>query len=435
MPETHQGRRWALEGVRIIDLTWLLAGPGGTRILATFGAEVIRVEWRDPRALDFLRYTGPFPRTTPGAGASQGVLEGSPASNGVNRSGNYNNINTGKFGITLNLNNPRGREILKQLVASAHVICENFSPDQMDRWGLGYAALAAINPKLIYVQTTGMGKSGVYRDYSSYGPTAQALAGLTHLSGLPEPAMPAGWGYSYLDHSPGYYSSMLIMAALMRQRRSGTGCYIDLSQTEVGIMTSGTSTVEAQLTGSPSRRYGNRMPYADWAPHGAYPTRGEDEWIAIAVQSEAHWEALAAEMGAPQWAREARFASAAARKANEDELDRMMAEFTRTQERYDLMNRLQKRGVPAGVVQKAADRFDRDPELRARGYFVPLKHSEIGEWPIEGFPAKLSASPAHVGGLPDRAAPCLGEDNDRVYRGILGFSEAEMAALKEEGVI
>src|SRR6266481_1764421 len=235
--------RWALEGVRVVDLTWLLAGPGGTRILASFGAEVIRVEWRDPRALDFLRYTGPFPPWT-GERRNQGLLEGNPASNGVNRSGNFNNINAGKFGITLNLNHPRGREILKQLVARAHVLCENFSPDQMDRWGLGYEALSAVNPKLIYVQTTGMGKSGVYKDYSSYGPTAQALSGLTHLSGLPEPAMPAGWGYSYLDHSPGYYSSMLIMAALARQRRTGEGCYIDLSQTEVGLMTSGTATLE-----------------------------------------------------------------------------------------------------------------------------------------------------------------------------------------------
>jgi crotonobetainyl-CoA:carnitine CoA-transferase CaiB-like acyl-CoA transferase len=435
MSTSTKNKRWALEGVRVVDLTWLLAGPGGTRILASLGAEVIRVEWRDPRALDFLRYTGPFPRNPTGTAANQGVLEGNPAANGINRSGNFNNINTGKLGISLNLNHPKGREILKQLVAHSHVLCENYSPDQMDRWGLGYGALSAINPKLIYVQTTGMGKSGVYKDYSSYGPTAQALSGLTHLSGLPEPAMPAGWGYSYLDHSPGYYSSMLIMAALIQGRRSGGGCYIDLSQTEVGLMTSGTSTVEAQITGQPSRRYGNRMPYADWAPHGAFPTLGDDEWIAIAVQTEAHWGALVIEMGAPEWAHEERFRTAAARKANEDDLDRLTAGFTRTQERYDLMNRLQKRGVPSGVVQKPADRFERDRQLRAREYYVPLRHSEIGEWPIEGFPARLSASPAHVGGLPQRAAPCLGEDNERVYGGILGLGAVELAALREEDVI
>ena len=435
MPDTQaSSKRRALEGVRVIDLTWLLAGPGGTRILATLGAEVIRVEWGDPRALDFLRYTGPFPKNLVGSDVDQSVTAGS-TSNGVNRSGNFNNINAGKFGITLNLNHPKGREILKQLVASAHVLCENFSPDQMDRWGLGYEALSAVNPKLIYVQTTGMGKSGVYKDYSSYGPTAQALSGLTHLSGLPEPAMPAGWGYSYLDHSPGYYSSTLIMAALLQQRRTGRGCYIDLSQTEVGIMTSGTSTLEAQITGKPSRRYGNRMPYADWAPHGAYPCRGDDEWIAIAVQSDAQWEALAAEMSSPDWAREERFRTAVGRKTDEDDLDRLMTEYTKTQDRYDLMHRLQRRGVPAGAVQKSVDRFERDPQLRARGYFVNLNNSEIGEWPIEGFPAKLSASPADVGGLPGRASPLLGEDNERVYGDILGLTAAEITALREEGVI
>jgi crotonobetainyl-CoA:carnitine CoA-transferase CaiB-like acyl-CoA transferase len=225
------------------------------------------------------------------------------------------------------------------------------------------------------------------------------------------------------------------MAAVIRQRRTGEGCYIDLSQTEVGLMTSGTSTIEAQITGSPSRRYANRMPYADWAPHGAYPARGDDEWIAIAVQDDSQWSALVTEMGSPEWARGAPFASAAGRKAHEDELDLFIAEFTRTRDRYDLMERLQARGIPSGVVQKADDRFDRDPQLKSRGFFVPLRHSEIGEWPIEGFPARLSASPAGVGGLPERAAPCLGEDSQRVYGEILGMSAAEMALLREEGVI
>ena len=200
-------------------------------------------------------------------------------------------------------------------------------------------------------------------------------------------------------------------------------------------MTSGTSTLEAQITGKPSRRYGNRMPYADWAPHGAYPCRGDDEWIAIAVQSDAQWEALAAEMSSPDWAREERFRTAVGRKTDEDDLDRLMTEYTKTQDRYDLMHRLQRRGVPAGVVQKSVDRFERDPQLRARGYFVNLNHSEIGEWPIEGFPAKLSASPADVGGLSGRASPVLGEDNERVYGEILGLTAAEITALREEGVI
>ena len=145
----------------------------------------------------------------------------------------------------------------------------------MDKWGLGYEELRKINPRIIYMQTTGMGKAGVYKDYVSYGPTAQAFSGLTFLSGLPEPRPPAGWGYSYLDHSPGYFGAIMLMAAIRRQRVDGTGCYIDMSQCETGFMLSGTSIVEHQITGKPTARYGNRMPFLDWSPHGAYRCTGE----------------------------------------------------------------------------------------------------------------------------------------------------------------
>ena len=177
------------------------------------------------------------------------------------------------------------------------------------------------------------------------------------------------------------------------------------------------------------------MPYRDWAPHGAYRCAGEDNWIAVSIQSDAQWRALLEEMGSPAWARDGRLATAAGRKQCEDELDAKLTEYTVRQDRYDLMNRLQVRAIPAGVVQRAADRFDRDPQLKARGYYVDLPHSEIGTWPIEGFPAKLSASPAYVGGLTGRASPKLGEDNEFVYRGILGLGADELATLREEDVI
>lgn len=421
MAESAPVKRRPLDGVRVIDLTKIVAGPNATRMLATMGAEVIRVEWHDDRALDMLRMVRP---TVPG---------GEPGS--FNRSGLFNNISAGKFGVTLNMNLPQGRELFKRLIAKSSVLCENYSPEQMDRWGLGYAALREINPTLIYLQITGMGKSGTYKSYLSVGPTAQALSGLTHMSGLPEPMPPAGWGYSYLDHSTGYYGAILVLAALLRRKRTGRGCYLDVSQTEVGLMVSGTAAPEAHLTGIPTNRDGNRTRFATWAPHGAYPCRGIDEWIAIAVQTDAQWHALVAEIGSPAWAHDPRFALAAGRKTHEDDLDRMMAEFTRGEDRYDLMNRFQKHGIPAGVVQKSADRCERDPQLRARGYFVPLPHSEIGTWPVEGFPAKFSRIPVDVGGLPHRGAPLMGEDNDHVYRDILGLQPAEIAALKEELVI
>jgi crotonobetainyl-CoA:carnitine CoA-transferase CaiB-like acyl-CoA transferase len=225
------------------------------------------------------------------------------------------------------------------------------------------------------------------------------------------------------------------MAAIARQRTKGTGCYIDMSQCETGLMLSGTSIIEHQLTGKPTTRYGNRMPFLDWSPHGAYRCLGDDNWIAISIQSDEQWSAMIAEMDSPPWALDGRFASAAKRKQNEDELDDQLTTFTIGCERYDLMRRLQARGIPAGVVQKASDRFDFDPQLKARSYYVDLPHSEIGTWPIEGFPAKLSRSPANVGGPTGRAAPKLGEDNDLVYGNIVGLTSTEIAALREEGVI
>jgi crotonobetainyl-CoA:carnitine CoA-transferase CaiB-like acyl-CoA transferase len=414
-------KRRPLEGVRVIDLTRIVAGPNATRLLATLGAEVIRVEWHDDRALDLLRMVRP---AVPGGEAGS-----------VNRSGLFNNINTGKYGVTLNMNVPQGRDLFKRLIAKATVLCENYSPGQMERWELGYDTLREINPGLIYLQITGMGKSGTYHNYLSVGPTAQALSGLTHMSGLPEPLPPAGWGYSYLDHSTGYYGAMLVLAALLQRRRTGRGCYIDLSQTETGILLSGTATLEAQLTGKPTARHGNRMPHAAWAPHGAYPCRGADEWIAIAVQTDEQWQALVTAIGAPDWAREARFVTAEGRKAHEDDLDRLLAECTKSEDRYELMRRLQQRGVPAGVVQKSVDRYTRDQQLKERGYFVPLPQSEIGTWPIEGFPAKFHNMLVDVGGLPGRAAPSMGEDNEAVYRDLLGLTPEEIAALREDWII
>src|SRR5713226_8200363 len=428
------GKRWALEGVRIIDLTWLQVGPQATRLLASFGAEVIRIEWRKPSAVDFIRYLAPLvpDHATPDGGRQQGPGKGTSQPGNFNRGAYFNNTNPGKYGVTLNLNHPKGRDLLRALVRDANAICENFSPGHMDRWNLGYEELRKINPKIIYIQTTGLGKFGAYENYVSYGPTAQAFSGLTFQSGLPEPHPPAGWGYSYLDHSPGYFGAILLMTALRRQRQSGIGCYIDMTQVETGLMLSGTSLIEHQLTGKATSRYGNRMPFLDWSPHGAYRCRGEDNWITISVQSDSQWRALVQEMASPDWASDSRFASATSRKANEDELDRSVNAFTIEQDRYDLMNRLQARGIPAGVVQKASDRFDIDPQLKARGYYVDLPSSEFGTWPVEGFPARLSRSPADVGGLTGRAAPRLGEDNDFIYQKILGLTPGEIAALREE---
>ncbi len=220
---TSNGRR-ALEGVRVIDLTWLQVGPQATRLLATFGAQVIRVEWRERKAIDFIRYVPPFApdHATADGGRSQGLT---PRGRGIQRQlRSRAAISTTPIPASTASRSTsiirRGATCCDALVRDANVICENFSPGQMDKWGLGYEDLRKLNPRIIYIQTTGSGKAGVYKDYVSYGPTAQAFSGLTYLSGLPEPRPPAGWGYSYLDHSPGYFGAIMLMAAIRRQRQS-----------------------------------------------------------------------------------------------------------------------------------------------------------------------------------------------------------------------
>lgn len=426
-----------LRGTRVIDLTWVQVGPQTTRLLASFGAEIIRVECPHPNGMDVVRLVPPFTpnHATANGGRSQGAAPSSGIPGNYNRSALFNNTNAGKYGITLDLNHPKGRELLRRLVVTANVISENFSPHQMRKWNLAYDDIRELNPQIIYLQTTGMGSAGVYGNFSSYGPTAQALSGLTFMSGLPDQSLPAGWGFSYLDHSPGYFGAFLLMAALRKQRDEKIGCYIDMSQAETGLMLSGTATVEHQVTGRPTIRYGNRMPYAQWIPHGAFRCKGDDNWIAISIQSDAEWRSLCEELGSPEWARAEKFATASSRKINEDELDQLLTSHTIQHERFDLMRRLQRRDIAAGVVQKAPDRFDADLQLKARGFFVDLPSSEIGTWPVDGFPARLSRSPADVGGLPGRAAPKLGEDNEKIYREVLGLSDAEIAALREEKII
>ena len=240
----------ALEGVRIIDLTWLQVGPQATRLLASFGAQVIRVEWRKRGAIDFLRYFAPFApnHATPDGGRVQGTAPSQGIRGNYDRGAYFNNTNPGKYGVTLNLNHPKGRELLKRMVRDANALCENFSPGQMDKWGLGYEDLRKVNPAAgSYMQTTGMGKAWVStRDYVSYGPTAQAFSGLLLLCpGCPIRIEPAGWGYSYLDHSPGYFGAMVLLdgrALLAATRRLARGCvhrYVTKTGGETALIAAG----------------------------------------------------------------------------------------------------------------------------------------------------------------------------------------------------
>ena len=206
--------------------------------------------------------------------------------------GQFNNKNPGKRGISLNVRHPKGLEIAKRLVAMSDIVAEGFSPGVLDNWGLGYEALRSIKPDIIYVQQSGMGAQGTYGRFRTVGPIANAFAGLSEMSGLPEPAMPAGWGYSYLDWMGAYSFALAMLSALFHRARTGEGQWIDASQSEVGLFISGTTVLDWSANGRIWTRYGNRSPYKPAAPHGVYPCLGEDRWLTIACFTEAEWRAL-----------------------------------------------------------------------------------------------------------------------------------------------
>jgi len=415
-----------LQGVRILDLTWLLAGAGGPRLLASLGAEVIRLEWRDK--LDFLRHSPPV---IPVEGETQVRTQ----QQSVNRGGLFNDNNPGKRSFSLNMAHPKGKELFKRLLGVSDVIVESYRADAMTKWGLGYDVLSSVKPDIIYMQQSGWGHKGPYYKYASYGPIAQAISGLTDQSGLPDPHPPAGWGYSYMDWSGAYYCAIAMILAIYYKKRTGKGQYIDGSQIEPGIFMTGTAILDYLVNDRHWQRTGNRSPYRPAAPHGAYPCAGTDRWIAIAISNDNQWRALAAEMGNPAWSRDAGFSGLAARIVNQDELDRLVGEWTRDKEPFALQDRLQKAGVPAGVCQTSEDRVERDPQLKHLKWLIPLPNSEVGTWPIKDVPFHFANATVDQGGPIHRASPCYGEDNDYVYGELLKLPAQERADLEKEGVI
>jgi crotonobetainyl-CoA:carnitine CoA-transferase CaiB-like acyl-CoA transferase len=431
---SRHGKPFALAGVRFIDLSWLLASAGAGRYLAALGAEVIKVEhFSRP---DVIRWSNAI--VGPGGRAAREAATGPvdmPKDPNPNRSGFFMEINSGKRAISLNLKHPRARELLTELIAGADIVAEGFSPGTMDRMGFGYERLKQINPRIIYAQQSGMGQHGTFGGMRSYGPVAQGFSGLSEMSGFPDPYPPAGIGYSFLDWFGAYNLANAMMAALYRQRVTGKGCWIDSSQVESGLYLLGSSILEYSANGRRWQRLGNRSPYKPAAPHGAYRTAGEDRWLAVACFTEEEWRGLVEELGSPGWAVDERFGTLAGRLAHQDELDRRVDEATRAFEGRDLMDRLQRRGVPAGLCQTAQDRYENDPQLRHLEWLVELPQTEIGTWPVKEFPVKLGATPAYMGGLVGRHGPNYGEDNEYVFGEILGLSQREIRDLADAGVI
>ena len=424
------GRPFPLQGVRILDFTWFLASAGATRFLAALGADVIKVEWK--KHPDTGRGS-----LNPVGGRAAREQATSVLSTAADPSvgGQFNNKNPGKRGLSLNVGDPRGLEIAKALVAKSDLVTEGFSPGVLERWGLGYDVLRSLRSDIIYVKQSGMGAFGMYGRMRALGPIAAAFSGVSEMSGLPEPAPPAGWGYSYLDWFGAYSMALSCLTALYHREQTGEGQWIDASQTEAGIFLTGEQLADWSANGRVWRRTGNRSHNNSAAPHGIYRAVGVDRWIAIACTTEEQWRTLARVAGHQEWLDDRRFATLEARLSNQDALDRLVEDWTAKNDPSELMLSLQAQGVPAGLCQNAEDRYDYDPQLKHAEWLTELTATRLGRWPVAALPFQLSETPAHVGGLPHRGAPLYGEDNASVLGELLGLSESAVAHLAEEGVL
>jgi len=389
-----------LSGLRILDFTWMLAGPYATRIFADFGAEVIKVQSKK---------------------AARGVES--------NLAPYFNTWNRNKRSISLDLSHPEAREIVLKLTAKCDVVIENFSPRVMPNWGLDYKKLKERKPDLIMLSMSAMGQGGPWKDYVAFAPTLHSLSGLTHLTSF-EKGAPSGPGYAYADIVAGLYAAFAVLAALEYRDRTGWGQYIDLSEYEAICTLMGPSLLDSSVNDREIQPQGNSPDHIAASPYGCYKCSGEDRWCAMAVSKEEEWRSLCRVMNYPDWMKDERFATAARRKENRKDLDELLTQWTIQHTAEEAVGLLQGAGISAGVVQNAQD-LSRDPQLKARNFFVQLEHPILGKTISDRSPIRFEED-LTVGW---EAAPQLGEDNRYVFLELLGLTESELSSYTEKGII
>jgi len=406
-----------LSGLRVLDFTHIVAGPQCTRILGDMGAQVIKVETE--QALDSLRMS-PI---------------GIGGESGPNRSGLFEYFNRNKLSVSINALHPTGLAVIKKLLAVSDIVIENFSSRVLERWGLSYEEQITIKPDIIYVSITGFGHNGRDREYSTWGPTAQALSGLTLMSGVPG-ERPAGWGFSFLDHTAGYNAAIAVLMALHHRNNTGEGQWLDLSQIETGMVLTGPQILDYTVNSNPYRRDGtppgNHSIHPRVAPHNTYRCKGTDKWCVITVSDTQHWRKFQSALQSESWVHNEKFSSNEGRIKHESELDTLIEQWTIQKTPHEVMHRLQSFGVAAGAVQTNADKVERDPQLRARDFFTEFLHRETEEYyETDQFPAKFSATSSSV----EQGAPPLGADTYEVLQTVLNMSDEEITALYEEAAL
>ena len=406
----------ALGSIRICDFSGILAGAGATKFLAAFGADVIRVE--DPTRegrWDVVRGNPPY----------------KDERRGINLGGGFNNHNVGKRGVTINLKHPEGLNLAKSLIRVSDVVHENFAPGVMDRLGLSYDVMKSCKSDIIYVSNSGFGHSGTYSQFKSFGPIAQAASGLSFTSGIND-MEPAGWGYSYLDHTGAYYGAMAILLAIRHRNRTGEGQYVDIAASETGAVLHGPAlldhTVNDRTMREAGRVHANRSIWPPRAPHGIYPAAGNDEWVAIACEDDAQWIRLAEVIDEP-WT--SAYSQLVDRIDKQDELDSALASWTKLKSKRAIADQLNKLNIPCAAVQTPEERIDHDSSTQEFQLWPTVQHKEIGTTRVDGIPVHLSETDWAM----SKGAPCLGEHNDEVFTEILKLNPERIADLRQQGAI
>lgn len=395
----------AWSGTCIVEFGSGAAGPVATRYFADHGATVVRVE--STTRPDFLRLYALGPHNPHG-------LEGSSM---------FAGLNAGKLGVTLDMKNPAALEVALRLIDAAHAVTENFAPGAMTRWGLGYDVLSARRPELVLLSASLQGATGPHRSYPGFGGQGSALCGYTYLTGWPDRA-PVGPFGTITDSLAPRYGAAALAAALLRQRRTGLGVWLDLSQVEAAAYSLSPWLISQAVHGRATERLGNR--HARACPHGVFPCAGRDRWVALAVWDDEEWQRLADLLGDVPGG----LAGARQRHARIDEVEQLVGRWTRGRSARDMAEQLQGLGLDAYEVLDWGDLHE-DPQLAERGHFVQLEHPVLGAHLCEQMGFRLTATPGGV----RRPAPTLGQHNEQVLCGLLGLGPEELAELQSSGAL
>ncbi|HJO82183.1 MAG: CoA transferase [SAR202 cluster bacterium] len=411
--------RLPLEGIRVLESSYVFALPYAAGLMADLGAEVIKVE-------------GPGrPDTTRTGGFAGAHADNNPGDDPWNRTATFNMLNRGKKSVVLDLSKPEGLNVFKELIQVSDIVMENFTPRVMRRWELDYPNMKKLKPDVVMVSNTGYGHgAGPYSEYPAQATTQEATHGLTHITGYPGD-IPSKAGQSFVDFLACWACLLGVALALRHRNRTGKGLWLDIGMYQLGAFTTSEYILDWLANGRISDRIGNRHPWR--APQGSYQCAGKDQWCVISVGDDEEWAALCSEIGRPDMAADSRFTTHADRVEHHDEIDTAISAWTRALDKFAVMERLQGVGVPCGPIFDSKD-TSLDPHHLERGFLEKIEYPadrKMGARTLMGRPWRLSKTPMSI----TSPAPKFGDHNREVLRGVLGYTDAQCDELETAGIL